>query len=158
MKKNVALGFGILFFIIFYILIIGVYADKIADFATNQPSLIQLFLYYVTQTQFIIIFIGTFYVAMILKKKILHGIGAGILIDLATDMSSTPHCVLSSGFISNAPNLTLCSDTIYIRWLDAIFPHIISYSLYYWILPIIFIVLAFELLGVTKFTKYVLRV
>lgn len=153
-KKSV--GYLILFFLLAYIFVVGFYGDAIADYSTNQSSIIQLILYYATQTQFVIILIGSVYVGS-LSGRILGGIGAGFLIDIASDMSSTPHCVLSSGFIQNAPNLALCSDTIYIQWMDNILPHVISFSLYYYIIPIILVFLAFEMLGVTGFIKYFKR-
>lgn len=150
-------GYSVLIFILVYTLIIGIFADNIARWASTMPSFIQLITYYFTQTQFILIMTGSIYLG-VMRKKIFSGTVAGILLDLASDSTSTPHCVLSSGFVANAPNLTLCSDTISIRWMDMILPHIVSYSIYYWVLPILFIIIAFELLGVTKFVKQLFKI
>ena len=153
MARSRAVAYTILISLLAYILAIGIYGDALAIFASQQDSIFQLILYYLTQTQFVIIFIGALYVG-ILRKRVVGGIGAGILIDIASDMNSTPHCVLSTGFVQNAPNLTLCSDTIYIHWLSAIMPFSWAYNLYYWIIPAIFVVVAFEMLGITGFLKY----
>ena len=146
-------AFLILFFAIAYIFVVGFWGDAIATWATSQSSIIQLLIYYATQPPFIIILFGALYIGNI-KKRVARAFTGGLLIDIAADIVSTPHCVLSSGFVANAPNLTLCSDTVYIHWLDYILPHAVSYNFYYWILPIILVVLSLELLGVTKFIKY----
>lgn len=154
MNEKKIFGYFVLVGLVIYVLATGIFGDIIANFAYTQIGIVQLIFYYFTQTQFVIIFIGTIYIG-ILKKKILGGIGAGFLINFASDMVSTPRCVMSSGFIQNAPNLALCSDTVYIRWLDYILPHGLSYALYYYIIPVILIFIAFELVGITKFTKLI---
>lgn len=150
--KNKTLGYILLVFLIFYTILIGIFADNISNYAVNQNPIIQEILYYLTQTQFILILIGTTYIG-ILHKRVVAGVSAGILIDLFSDMTSFPHCVLKTGFIANAPNLSLCSDTIFIRWTDTFLTHSMSYAIYYYILPVIFLIIAFELLGSTKFLK-----
>ena len=154
MDKQKIFGYFTFFFFIAYIFVIGYYGDNIANYAVSQPLLIQLVIYYATQIQFVIILIGATYIGT-LKGQAFRGFSAGLLIDLATDMASTPHCVLSTGFVQNAPNLALCSDTIIIHWFDLIFPHVISYALYYYVIPIILFAIAFERLGVIRFLRYI---
>lgn len=151
MKKSTT-AYAILISVLIYIFILGIYGEAIANYANAQTSIIRLILYYFTQTEFIVILIGTAYIGSI-KNKILQGISAGVLITVAIDMNSTPHCVLSTGFVPDVSILKFCSDSVYIHWLDNIFPHIVSYNLYYWILPMLLIFIAFELLGFTGFIR-----
>jgi hypothetical protein len=151
MDTKKAFGYLIFIGLIIYTLVLGIFGDSIANLSYNLPLAVQLIIYYVTQIQFILIFIGAVYIG-VLEKKVYRGIGAGFLLSIATDMISYPHCVTSTGFIEN-PNIALCSDTIFIKILDIILPHSFSYALYYYILPVLIFIIALELLGITKLIK-----
>jgi len=154
-SKQQTIGYALLFTFIVYIAFIGIFGSDLINFAVNQHILVQLFLYYMTQTSFILILLAATFVGQS-RGKFWEGLSAGILINFAADFVSFPHCVLKTGLVSPlvAPNLVLCSDSIVIGFLASFLPFWVAYYLYYVITPILFTILAFELLGLNGFIKH----
>lgn len=152
--KRTTIGLLLLVGLIVYTIVLAVWGDAIAIWSANQNLGIQLLTYYLTQSQFVLIFVGTIFVGnIILQKSLLKGTIAGLLVSTATDFSSSPRCVLQSGFVQNAPNIQLCSDSIVISFFDSFLPHIVSYYIFYLVLPIIFLIIAADLLGLSGFAR-----
>ena len=149
------IGYALLFTFIAYIGFIGIFGADLISFAVNQHVLVKFFLYYITQTYFIIFLLAGIFVGYS-RGKFWQGLSGGILINFAADFVSFPHCVLRTGFVPPdvAPNLLLCSDTIFIGFFSSFLPFWLSYYLYYLILPILLVILAFELLGLNGFIRH----
>lgn len=154
-SKQQTIGYALLFTFIVYIGFIGIFGSDLINFAKDQHVFVQLFLYYVTQTYFILTLLTAVFIGQS-RGRFWHGLSAGLLINFAADFVSFPHCVLKTGFVSPdvAPNLLLCSDTIIISLLNSFLPFGISYYLYYLVAPILFTILAFKLLGLNGFLKH----
>lgn len=153
--KNKTTAYILLLFALAYAFVLGSYGNNIAIWSMNQPPLMQLVIYYLTQPLFIIIIAGSLFIGNI-KKNVGRWLTGGVLLDIAGDIISTPQCVPPTGFINSA-NIGLCSDTIYIHFLNSLTTFSTAWFIYYVIAPLALIIIAFETMGITKFRNYFRR-
>jgi hypothetical protein len=117
-------------------------ADSLATQAASLGAVLSFLIYLVSNFSYVLTILVAVTIAG--KDKELKGFVAGVLLVLAFDIVSLPHCVPISGETPVINNL--CSDTIVI---NALKPSLgsFAYWLYYAIIPIVFVVIAAELLG-----------
>ncbi len=148
-------GLAFLAFLAIYVGWIFFFSEGIAQSVMQAPNVLNgVFWYVVTQPTYLFIVLG---IIIYGQKRIglPKAVLAGLLISSALDMVDTPHCVPSTGLPTEAVNY-LCADTVVIQFFGGLMPFGIAHVLYYLVLPILFLVIAFDLLGV-KFVGVVLK-
>ncbi len=153
-KKNSGIiGLIAVIGIIAYVVLIALFEPSIATQAElnkDNPLLLLLF-YFVTNPPFFLILVGS--IAAGVHFKSFKYVLAGLLFDLALDFASTPHCVAITGVVRDY----VCSDTAIILSMQSVLGFTISYWLYYLVLPVLFVLVAAELIGIKLFTRFLFK-
>lgn len=152
--RKYALAFIVIFSI--YTIYLAYWGDSIAMEIQGQiiqgHYLTAYGWYFFGQPSVWLIMIGLF---LLDHRTVFQNISAGVLINLSFDQISFPHCLSQIAQPTINTVQYLCSDTISIISMITHFhvSYVVAWTLYYVILPILFLIIAARILGLIKFGK-----
>ena len=148
-QKLIAVWLFIIFFAA-YTAYLAYNGDEIAtSIKASGDTATGLFWYYISQPAYLFIVAGVVYFNRPNSLQAIKSFFAGILLVLAFDFVSFPHCVSQLSLPTDA-NSYLCSDTIMVKSLSSLGLST-AWLLQYVLLPILFVLIALALLGHIEF-------
>jgi len=145
-------GMVVVTFWIFYVMITFLYYETFMATVAKSGFIFSTIIYLLLNPAYMIILYSSFKLSKNLGKRVYKRIIGSVLLVISLDMVSSPRFALDDILVNGVSTLGNMG-AITINALDKIFPHYISFHLYYVILPIGLFIFAMELVGVANFIK-----
>jgi hypothetical protein len=135
-----------------YIILLRVFYEQIATSIVSGSLLQGFFLFLLGSPTYILAlyFIIRFFPQRAIWKRTI----AGILVAFSLDWISFPRLLPLDKLLDGA-NTVASPDSLVMRFLEQYMPHAVAYEMFYTILPMVFLFISLELLGIINLVKTV---
>jgi len=145
-------GMVVVTFWIFYVMITFLYYETFMATVAKSGFIFSTIIYLLLNPAYMIILYSSFKLSKNLGKRVYKRIIGSVLLVISLDMVSSPRFALDDILVNGVSTLGNMG-AITINALDKIFPHYISFHLYYVVAPLILFMVAMESTGVANFIK-----
>jgi len=133
-----------------YVVFLLIFYTKLVNFVSTAGFLTGFFIYLLSNPAYLVLI---YYIVKTSKNNKMMAIIPSILIIFSLDMVTSPRVLVTELFTTGTATI-MNSGTIAIKAMMGLgLPATLAWYLYYLILPIIFFLLAMEILGVVDFIK-----
>ena len=133
-----------------YVVFLLIYYEKMVAFVSTSGFFVGFFIYLLSNPAYLVLI---YYIIKTSKHNKLKAVIPSLLIILSLDLVTSPRVLVGELFTTGTATI-MNSGTIAIKAMMGLgLPATLSWYLYYLILPIVFFLLAMEMLGAINFIK-----